>query len=255
MLQPLVDSGICARGLAFGAALLLAACASPAIPDDSGVTEDFEAYTTGQAPNGHWTVETKGGAVTVDDTRAVSGTKAARFDVEGKGGAFISTGGARAGRMQVFLEAAPEGDVHWTLIEARGHRASDGHIAEVRIGGQHPVAGGSRLMANYETPDSYTDPSAPGSDCWHHAAETDVMPTGRWVEIAWAFGDDATVAMSIDGKPVPAMTVNGTGQGCLYQKADYAWELPRIETINLGWESYQADGPRRLWIDDIKLWN
>ena len=81
------------------------------------------------------------------------------------------------------------------------------------------------------------------------------MPTGRWVVIAWAFGGDATVAMSIDGKPVPAMSVNGTGQGCLYQKADYAWELPRIETINLGWESYQADGPRHLWIDDIKLWN
>ena len=76
MLQPLVASGIRARAL--GAALLLAACASPAIPDDSGVTEDFESYTTGQVPTGHWTVETEGGAVTVDDTRAVSGTRAAR---------------------------------------------------------------------------------------------------------------------------------------------------------------------------------
>lgn len=232
----------------------LTACAIQG-PDALQGAETFENYAVGDAPAGPWTVDTANGAVVVDDTHAVSGTKAARFDIAGKGGAFLSTGGARSGRMRVFLEAAPEGDVHWTLIEARGHRPSDGHIAEVRIGGQHPVAGGSRLMANYETPESYTDTSAPGSDCWHHAAETDVMPTGRWVEIEWSFGGDAVVDMSIDGKPVPAMTVKGTGQGCLYQPSDYAWELPQIETINLGWESYQTDGPRRLWIDDIELWN
>ncbi|MEZ5997601.1 MAG: hypothetical protein R3B98_02780 [Hyphomonas sp.] len=240
---------------ALAALALLAACKSAPARDCGGsFCDGFEDAAVGAAPGLPWKTDLANAAIAVDDTRAASGTKSVRIDLDGKGTAFLTAPGARSGHMKVFLEAAPEGDVHWTLIELRGPRPSDGHIAELRIGGQHPVAGGSRLMANYETPEGYTDDTAPMSDCWHHAEETDVMPTGRWAEFAWSAGADGkTLEVSIDGVPVPALTVDGHGQGCLHQPTDYAWELPEVTEVNLGWESYQPDGPRHLWIDDVVL--
>ena len=234
--------------------VLLAACTSPPVDNcDGAVCKRFETYETGTPPTGMWEADTQNASIAIDTERAYAGNKSVRFELAGKGRAFITTGGYSSGRMKVFLEAAPEGDVHWTLVEAKGRRPSDDYIAELRIGGQHPVAEGSRLLANYETPEGYDNPAALMSDCWQHAEETDVMPTGRWTEIAWRMGDGATLQVSIDGVPVPALTVQGVGQGCVHQPADFAWEMPVIDTVNLGWESYQFDGPRRLWIDDVVL--
>ncbi|MEZ5947004.1 MAG: hypothetical protein R3C13_02840 [Hyphomonas sp.] len=240
---------------ALAAAALLVACQSaPAASCAGSFCDGFEDADAGTVPDGPWQVGLANATLVVDDTRAASGDKSIRIDLAGKGTGFLIGPAARTGRMKVFLEAAPEGDVHWTLIELSGPRPSDGRIAELRIGGQHPVANGSRLMANYETPEGYTDETAPLSDCWHHAEETDVMPTGRWTEFAWAAGADGkTLEVSIDGVPIPALTVEGHGQGCLHQPADYAWELPDVTETHLGWESYQPDGPRHLWIDDVVL--
>jgi hypothetical protein len=80
------------------------------------------------------------------------------------------------GRMMFRLESAPTASVHWTIIEGSGLVPVDGqsYHALYRYGGQQPVMNGttfvgSQLMANYETPDSYsgTGPSSgrgsPGS--------------------------------------------------------------------------------------------
>ncbi len=241
----------------FCLAAMPSACRSVPVEEVCGglVCEGFESYAEGETPAGIWSADTKDGRIVVDAARAASGSRSAKLSVDGKGGALLSVStAAPAGHMKVYLEAGPEGDVHWTMVELKGKRPSDEREAEVRFGGQHPVAGGSRLMVNYETPEGYSDPSAPLSDCWQHGLETDVMPVGRWVEVGWRAGHDGhTIEISLDGVPVPALTAAGHGEGCVHQPADYVWEMPVIDRVNLGWESYQPDGPRTLWIDDVVL--
>jgi len=247
-------------------AAVLAACAStPPIasaPGAARVTDDFETYRAGSAPAGPWGVEVSNGRAVIDDTRAASGRQSVRIELDGKGGVYLFARGgplfpaARdhvSGRMKVWLEAGPTENVHWTLIQAHGPRRSDGKDALVRFGGQHPVPGlGSRLMSNYETPEGYVRAGGLMSDCWAHAGERDVMPEGRWVDVVWSIGPDG-LALSLDGVPINGLDVRDHGQGCLHQPADYAWEIPVMERVDIGWESYQPDGPRRLWIDDVEI--
>ncbi|HEX7671084.1 MAG TPA: hypothetical protein VF395_15925, partial [Polyangiaceae bacterium] len=94
------------------------------------------------------------------------------------------------GRMMFRLESAPEASVHWTFIQSGGVVPGDTYHALYRYGGQHPVTQGgtfvgNQLMANYETPDSYSG-NGPSSDCWHHAKGT-VVPVGRWACVEWQF--------------------------------------------------------------------
>src|SRR6185436_7498849 len=98
-------------------------------------------------------------------------------------GVFPVPGNAYFGRMMFRLESAPEESVHWTFIQSGGVVPGQSYHALYRYGGQHPVTDGSgfvgnQLMANYDTPDSYSG-NGPGSDCWLHADQT-VVPVGRW---------------------------------------------------------------------------
>ena len=241
----------------------LGACATQTSsgPATAKIVDDFETYAVGRPPEGPWGVQQVNGTAVVDDTRAASGRQSVRIDLRGKGTVYLLNQGrplfpaardGMSGRMKVWLEQAPREDVHWTMIEGRGRRTSDGHTGLVRFGGQHPVANGSRLMSNYETPDGYSDPTAPMSDCWAHAGETDVMPEGRWVDVAWRILPTG-ISLSLDGRPVPGLDVRTTGQGCLHAPPTYVWELPVMERVNIGWETYSPDGPRTMWIDDVEL--
>ncbi|RZJ40641.1 MAG: hypothetical protein EON87_17730 [Brevundimonas sp.] len=247
------------------AALMMAACASApvAAPGAVSIGDDFETYAVGAQPAGPWTVATSHGEAVVDDSRAASGRQSLKIHLTEKGGVFVTLRGGPlfpagqdhlSGRMKVWLEAGPTENVHWTLIEAGGRRRSDGRQAMVRFGGQHPVPGlGSKLMSNYDSPEYYADPPGPGSDCWAHAGDTDVMPEGRWVQVDWTISRTGGLSLSLDGRPIPGLDVRGHGQGCLWAPADYPWEIPVMDRVSIGWESYQTDGPRTLWIDDIEV--
>ncbi len=249
------------------AGLLAAACATAptSAPMTVSIGDDFETYAVGSAPSGPWTVAASHGQAVVDDTRAASGAKSVRIHLTEKGGVFLTLLGGPlfpagqdrlSGRMKVWLEAGPTENVHWTFIEAAGRRRSDGRQALVRFGGQLPAPGlGSRLMSNYESPEYYATPPGPGSDCWAHAGDTDVMPEGRWVQVDWTLSRTDGLSLSLDGRPVPGVDVRDQGQGCLWQPADFRWEIPVMERLSIGWESYQADGPRTLWIDDVEVGN
>ncbi len=152
-----------------------------------------------------------------------------------------------------FLESAPTADVHWTFIDGVGLVPGTNYHAVYRYGGQlHVASGGSQLMANSETPDSYNS-VGPSTDCWQHA-NGKVVPVGRWACVEWRFDGAANgMRLWLDGQELADLAVNGTGQGCVKQSASFPWTAPTFERIDVGWESYQADDARTIWIDDLAI--
>lgn len=228
--------------------------------------DDFEDGTASSPPAAPWTVQRGGSATAVlDGMHRVSGAQAVKVSVPtGPGRAFIAlanapvfpvTGNAFFGRVMVWLDAAPTAAVHWTIVEATGLIPSQTYHAAYRLGGQHPIMNGgsfagSQLMANYETPDSYSG-NGPGSDCWRHATSI-VLPTARFSCVEWSYdGPNNAITMWLDGTQV--LSVRGTGDGCVNQTASYPWTAPAFDTLRLGWESYQTDGARTLWLDDVAI--
>ena len=233
--------------------------------------DDFEAHATGAPPGGMWGESQSGGTVTVDAGRARSGKNAVKVSAAAATGyrsAMISLfdpallpidGNLLYGRMMFYLESAPTGTVHWTFIGGSGPVVGQGYHAVYRYGGQHPITEGgnfvgSQLMANYETPDSYQDPPVgPSTDCWLHADQK-VVPVGDWACAEWLFdGPNNTMRFWLDGQEIPDLAMTGTGQGCVGQAADFIWQAPNFERIDLGFESYQPDDARVMWIDDVAL--
>ena len=108
-------------------------------------------------------------------------------------------------------------------------------------------------MANYETPDWYSNKNTPGSDCWHHANKR-VIPVGTWTCIEWKF-DGTTNGMQLwlDREPADDLTVTGHGDGCVNAANDFAWTAPTFASFDLGWESYQQDDARTAYIDDVAI--
>lgn len=226
--------------------------------------DDFESYTTGQAPSGKWTTRMSSGTVVVDETRHVSGSKAVKFATTGNGSsktAFLRIQDASVfpapnntfyGRMLFYLEAAPTTSVHWTFVQGGGLIEGQSYHALYRYGGQQPVSGGNQLMANYETPDSYSG-TGPGSDCWHHS-NGKTVPVETWTCVEWKFdGENNEMRFWLDGVALDDLTVSGTGQGCVNQDAGYPWTAPNFSELELGCESYQTDTERTAYIDDVVI--
>jgi polysaccharide lyase-like protein len=232
--------------------------------------DDFEKYTTAQTPGAPWSRQTSAGSTAVIDTAQFhSGTKSVKFVAAAGTGSktaylrLMSTSVLPVmpnmfyGRMMFRLEAAPTGDVHWTFLEGSGLIAGQNYHALYRYGGQHPVMNGStfvgsQMMANYETPDSYGG-TGPSSDCWKHSNKV-VVPVGKWSCAEWQFdGATNTMRFWLDGAAVDTLTVTGTGEGCVNQPNNYVWTAPTFDRMDLGWESYQQDDARTIWIDDVVL--
>ncbi len=231
--------------------------------------ENFESYEADAAPGGNWKVETNLGAVSIATDQHFDGQKSAMFTTQSSSGgktAYIKLSAASVfpvpgnmyfGRMMSRLDSAPDQSVHWTFIQGGGVVTGQSYHALYRYGGQQPVTDGgafvgSQLMANYDTPDSYNG-TGPSSDCWNHAKGT-VVPVGRWACVEWQFdGPNNAMRFWLDGAPVDSLTVMGQGQGCVHQPQTFTWAAPDFATLELGWESYQGDTARTLYLDDIVI--
>jgi len=233
--------------------------------------DDFEAYAAGSPPAGKWGNNQNTGSVSVDTGRAHSGKNAVKVTADAASGyrsAMISlsdksvlpvAGNVLYGRMMFYLESAPTGTVHWTFIDGSGPVPGQNYHSIYRYGGQVPITQnntfvGSQLMANYETPDSYQSPPVgPGSDCWLHS-NMKVVPVGAWTCVEWEFdGPNNSMHFWLGGTEYTDIAMTGMGQGCVNQPATFPWLAPSFEQIDLGWESYQMDGARVIWIDDVAL--
>jgi len=233
--------------------------------------DDFESYTTGAAPGGNWKTQTNMGTVTVDGTQKHSGSKAVKFTTQAASNtktAFMKLMGAPLfpvpmntfyGRMMFYLQSGPTSSVHWTFVQAGGvvPNQTPSYHAVYRYGGQMPVMNGgtftgSQLMASYDTPDSYGG-TGPSSDCYQQSNAV-VAPMGKWSCVEWKFdGTNNALQIWLDGKAIDELTIMGHSMGCVNQGANYTWSAPTFSDLELGWESYQQDDARTLWIDDVAI--
>ena len=233
--------------------------------------DDFEAFPMGAPPAAPWSNNMKGGTIAVDSEHVHSGTRAVKISAAAATGyrsalinlqntTFLPTASNVVyGRMMFWLDSAPTTSVHWTFIDGSGKVPGQAYHALYRYGGQSPITNGSdfvgsELMANYDTPDSYSSPAVgPSSDCWLHSDQI-VVPVATWACAEWRF-DGAANQMQfwLDGSEVTSLAMTDTGQGCVNQPATFPWSAPSFERIDLGWESYQADDARTIWIDDVAI--
>ncbi|MFZ5892024.1 MAG: hypothetical protein ACOY0T_13290 [Myxococcota bacterium] len=251
---------------------LVAACGSESkgSNDCNGtlLCDDFESYANGSEPTGKWQTRVSAGELAVDGARRHSGARSVRVSVQAGAGtktAFLKlgapvlpvAGNVLFGRVYAYLESVPQTSVHFTLIQAGGLVGNEGYHALYRYGGQQPVTDatgfvGNQWMANYETPDSYSG-TGPSTDCWKHANRT-VVPVGRWACIEWQFDGPAnTLRLWQDGKELEDLTVEGAGHGCLHQVPLFPWTAPTFDQLELGFESYQTDEARVLYVDDVAV--
>jgi hypothetical protein len=245
---------------------------APDVCETSLVCETFDAFPVDTVPSGTWTANQNLGTVRVDGTRAYSGAQSVKATTPATEIAYkaallgyrdpsvLPTGdNAHFGRLMFFLESAPAETVHWTFLAGAGRSAPQdgyptGYDVLYRYGGQKPVAGGSQLMASYETPGFYsTPPSGPDTDC-HQDSLAVPMPVGRWSCAEWRFdGTTSEMQLWIDGAEVEGLHVIGHGTRCRTLAADSAWIPPVFSRIDMGWESYQSDVERSIWVDDFVL--
>ena len=216
------------------------------------ICDDFEAYTG--KPAAPWTVNTNQGTVAIDTERHMSGKQSVKFSTTGantyqrafigvEGAPFPLTGNAFYGRMMIYATSAANDGVHWTMIQAEGPVAAQGITnATVRYGGQQMKS----LMANY-------DSTGKKSDCWQHSATK--MPEAQWACMQWYFdGKTNTQKFWLNGVAIDDLTVTGKGQGCIDHETNDMWYFPQsFSKAYVGWESYQKDDARTVWIDDVAL--
>jgi len=214
------------------------------------VCDDFEKYT--DVPGMPWTVDKNGPvSVAIDTMQHQSGMKSVKFTTQGTASyqrayirldkIFPITGNAFYGRMMIFAKKAANDGVHWTMIQGDGPASMGVTNAHVRYGGQQQ----QHLMANY-------DSDGVKSDCWQHSQTK--MPEGKWACMEWYFdGPNNTQKFWLDGTAITDLTVTGQGQGCLNDGTGNKWIYPTFQHVFVGWESYQNDDPREIWIDDVAI--
>jgi hypothetical protein len=220
------------------------------------VCDDFEGANEPKAP---LQPTTSSGSVTVDQTRAYSGTHSVKFSIDATTPsdtyrhAMLNVTGAPLiplandsvyGRFMIWTPRIPDGSVHWTFAHGDGP-AMSGTTANYNLGGM----GG--LMANY-----YRDTN-PAADCWQ--TKSSMFPTNRWVCVSFFYdGVNNEIRFWMDGVEVPELHVFGnqkTAMTCTNSSVDGKWYAPQFQNIGIGWESYQhdVDGGHDAWIDDIVL--
>lgn len=246
----------------------------PGNPCDTALLcDDFESYDS--APNGKWTLRTTAGATAaIDTTLHASGSKSVKVTTPASSSAtamlrmqdpsvFPVPGNVVYGRMLYYVESVPMQSVHWTLVAGQGLVPGQTYHAVYRYGGQAPIIqgstfAGSEMMANYDTPDWYSDKSTPGSDCWHHANGR-VIPVGKWTCVEWKFdGANNGMKLWLDGLAAPDLTITGhgdgnNGDGCVNANNNIPWAAPTFTSFDLGWESYQTDDARTAYVDDVAI--
>ncbi len=232
--------------------------------------DTFEGYggTTSIADNqelGFWraSVEENGGAMDLDGTHSVSGTKALHIQIDENataGGRLFANGALPLfqgnpkhlyGRMQMYID--PNGpSVHWTFFGASGPADSTSPEAGRRA---------TYLMSSLPKNDVNTfsfvygleaSGGDPFHDCYYQSPTA--MPSPGWTCVEFEMdGAGRKLSMSIDGGATVAGSVDDHGQGCVGNvPGDSPWYGPEVDEVYVGaWSFHPMVKPLEVWIDDV----
>jgi hypothetical protein len=203
-------------------------------------------------------VQSPGGTLAIDTTRAYSGTRALKAHINGGsqgGGRLWAQGGALFaptrrqlyGRFMMWNEREAN-SVHWTIFGASGVVPSPSPAAGHTTTYLFSAAETKKFMAVFY--DNQTQ-----QDCWHHSQQLVPIaaPTDHWTCVSFeADAENIRYRMSLDGTEVTSFSVNTTGDGCLNAGATTPWSGPAFDRFYLGAMSFHAmSGPLDIWFDDL----
>jgi hypothetical protein len=256
---PLADAGPGKRdGGPIAAGTTIGGCAGAGIACD-----DFESYTPGMAlPRTAWRTAVSNATLSVDGTKAFSGKNSIHIltNLDAPGGAvgrtatITKTGGPLFpiandnyyGRMMVWLQAMPQGGVHWNNVMSGGRVPNSDRTSSYDYGGMY-----AKIMAGYgeSSPDGFI------ADCSRSSKRG--VPEGRWFCMEWHFDGSADgMEYWIDGTPITDVSIVKKGSACVTGKngGDGLWHAPLFSSLTIGWQNYQLSPiPIEMWLDDFAV--
>ncbi len=231
---------------------------------DAGlVCDDFEAYDpTKSIPKTAWRTNLSNATLKLDGIRAFSGKQSVHILTnleDPKGGAFRMAdlqksgaplfpmaGNAFYGRMMMWLDAMPQGGVHWNNVHGSGKIPNSDRNASYAYGGMF-----AKLMAGY----GQSNADGQTADCSKSAKVG--LPEKKWFCFEWHFdGANDKAEMWIDGKAMTDVSINKKGSGCVTGKdgGDGLWHAPLFSSVTVGWQNYQLSSiPIETFLDDVAI--
>ncbi|CAJ2509367.1 Uu.00g143930.m01.CDS01 [Anthostomella pinea] len=209
------------------------------------VSEDFESGWDQTAWPTYAPDCNQGGTVTLDSTKAHSGTNSIR--VNGAGGF--------CGHIFFGTTAVPTGDVYVRVYLQAQTALTSSHVSfitmpdsnqgtdkHLRIGGQSGI-----LMYNRESDDATLPALSPNG-----IAASEALPTGTWECFEYHLSTNGSIETWLNGDAIAGLTsIKGVTNEYNTQWQSNT-EIPSVTGIYFGWESYGGD-VNTFWYDDIAV--
>jgi hypothetical protein len=217
-----------------------AACVAPGC-------DDFESYNKGSRPGGGWTgFDVSGsGTLSVDDSKAYSGTKSVKMTVSPSGDIKARMSRKGPGGNEVFVrfmyfldkKITGQGVFHWNFSMVEG-------------GGNYIVTGGNA------TGNTFGHFAGGGRDCAVHGSMP--VPVGKWTCLEFHVNGKAKTAETYYNNVLDEFTQVTEGgdplpgnSGCLAGSGTN-WNIPNPDKVNVGFIMYHdLNAGATMWIDDV----
>jgi hypothetical protein len=171
---------------------------------------------------------TLGNNITVDGTRAFSGTKSVHFKPTGTSYMSFTKQfpyNDMHGRLMFYFLKAPTTNSHWNWVISDNNGGT-----QWSIGGMY---GKFELVC--DPPDNGIDSKTP-------------FPEGKWVCLQWQFGFDPNGGKTTFVTKIDGQVVDG---GMIMGPKGNDWRAGPWKNLKIGWEVFGSSPPPEFWVDDL----
>jgi hypothetical protein len=217
---------------------------------------DFESYPPHQAPGGAWTsTYLNNGSFEIDNGRSFSGRQSLHFTFGDRNQSVLNVALPPAvsheiyGRAMIFLDYIS--NLPWTMVTTSGVVPFKNALGmgNVEISGEY-----TRLRSTY-----FNDVA---DGCLREGTRS--VTLGKWMCLQWHLKGAATSSdpaigeaeVSLDGCPIHAPIVHGTGGACWPPHMNDLWYFPSFQILSVGIATHapieqENKTQHNLWYDDI----